>query len=118
MSVRASCELVDDAIETPRAEDPVPSDDRQVTGPRILRKIGNGHRSADRAGRRQGLAGEDPGEGGLAGAVASDEPDPVPGRDLEGHRLEELATAGGELEVRGGDHRTSSVKPMSTLSGP
>ena len=105
-------------IETAGSEDPVPCDDRQVTGPRILRKVGNGHRSADRSCRRQGLAGEDLGEGGLAGAVASDEPDPVPGRDLKGHRLEELATAGSKLEVRGGDHRTSSVKAMSTTSGP
>ena len=56
----------------------------------------------------ESLPGEHPGEGGLAGAVAPDEADPVPGRDLEGHRLEELATSGGELDVGGGDHEGQS----------
>ena len=104
MSVRAACRLAHDAVEAPRPEDPVTGDDAQVSRARVLGKVRHRRRAAHRARCGQGLAGEHLGEGGLAGPVAPDEADPVPGRDLEGHRLEELATAGGELEVGGSDH--------------
>ena len=55
----------------------------------------------------EGLPGKHSGQGCLAGPVTSDQPDPVPGRDLERHRLEELATSGSELDVGGGDHKGS-----------
>ena len=93
----------------PCPEDPVAGDDVQVSGARILGKVGHRHGTADRAPSWESLSGENPGEGGLAGPVAPDEPDPVPGRDLEGHRLEELATAGCELDVGGGDHEEQSL---------
>jgi len=95
-----------------------PGDDGQVAGSGVLGQVRDGYRTAHRSGRGERLAGEHLGEGGLAGPVAPDEADPVPGRDLKGHRLEELATAGSELEVGGSDHRTSSVKRMSIVSGP
>ena len=101
-------ELVNDAIETPRTKDPVTCDDGQVTGAGILRQVRHRHRTTDRTRRWEGLAGEHSGKGGLAGPVAPDKPDPVPGRDLEGHRLEEQATAGCELEVGGSDHEGRS----------
>jgi hypothetical protein len=103
--VARGLELVNDSIEAPRPEDPVARDNVQVTGTRILGKVGHRHRTANRTPRWEGLACEHPGEGGLAGPVAPYEPDPVPGRDLEGHRLEELATSGCELDVGGGDHQ-------------
>ena len=96
--------LPNDAIEAPRPEDAVPGDDGEVPGAGILGKVGDGLRAANRARGRQGLAREHPGEGGLAGTVAPDKADPVAGRDLKGHRLEELATSGGELKVGGSDH--------------
>ena len=101
-------ELADDTIEASRPEDPVARDNVQVTGTRVLGKVCHRHRTADRAPRWESLPGEHSGEGGLACPVASDETDPVPGRDLEGHRLEELATSGCELDVGGGDHQGQS----------
>ena len=100
--------LADDAVEAPGPEDSVAGDDVQVSGARILGKVGHRHGTADRAPSWESLPRENPGEGGLAGAIAPDEADPVPGRDLEGHRLEELATAGCEFDVGGGDHEGQS----------
>ena len=57
-----------------------------------------------RAGRGQRLAGEDLGEGGLAGAVAADQADLVAGGDPEADVLHEESCAGTDLELVGGDH--------------
>ncbi len=52
-----------------------------------------------------GLAGEDRGEGRLAGAVAPDEADLVAGADPEADVLHQQSCAGAYLELVGGDHR-------------
>ena len=104
---------MDDSVEAPRPEDPVPRDDVQVPGAGILGEVRHRYGAADRAPRRESLAGEHPGEGGLARPVTPYEPDPVPGRDLEGHRLEELAASGSELDVGGGDHEGSLGRERS-----
>src|ERR1019366_7082641 len=96
--------LADDAIEPSRSEDPVARDDGQIACTGILRKVSHRGGTSHRAGRRERLAREHPCQGRLARAITPDEPDPVAGRDLEGHRLEELATSGCEFQVGGSDH--------------
>lgn len=51
------------------------------------------------------LAGEDAGEGRLAGAVAADETDLVAGRDPEADVPHQQSCPGPDFEVLGGDHQ-------------
>jgi hypothetical protein len=78
-------------------------EDVQVTGSRVLRQVadaaGTGHLTAGRLG----LSGQAPRQGGLAGTVAPDQPDPVAGRDPEGAGTQQQAGAGSQLQPGGGD---------------
>ena len=111
--MRADLELVDDPVEAPRPEDPVPRDDVQVPGAGILGEVRHRYGAANRAACWEGFAGEHTGKSGLARPVSPDEADPVPGRDLEGHRLEKLAASGSELDFGGGDHEGSLGRERS-----
>ena len=55
------------------------------------------------------LAGQDLGEGGLAGAVAADQPDLVAGGDPEGDVVHEQACARADLEMVDGDHGSNNL---------
>ena len=96
-----------DVIEASRREDPVAREHLEVARARVLREV------ADRAGRRdlaagrQGLAGQDPRQCGLAGPVASDQPDAVTGRDAEGHVAHQQARTRTHLELGHSDHDTN-----------
>src|SRR5208282_6786339 len=58
-------ELVDDPVEAPRPEDPVPRNDVQVPRAGVLGEVRHRYGAADRAPCREGLTGEHPGERGL-----------------------------------------------------
>src|SRR5262249_39356891 len=60
--------------------------------------------TGDLARGRDALAGQDLGQGGLAGAVAADETDAVALGDAEGGVLDEDAGTGAQLDTGGGDH--------------
>ena len=94
-----------DVVEAARGEDPLAGQDLGVAGARVLRQV------ADRAGGVHGpgggeaVAGEDLGEGRLAGAVAPDKSDLVARRDPEADVLHQQPRPGTHLEVLGGDHQ-------------
>ena len=95
----------DHHVQAARGQDPVVGEDAEVTGARVLRQVADAAGPRDRAGRGLGLAGQHPGEGGLAGTVAADQADPVARRDPEGRRPQEQARPGAQLQRGGGDHR-------------
>ena len=90
---------LDHLVESARAEDPVAGDLLGVPRSGVLRQVAELPRARDGAGGRERLAGEDAGQGGLAGAVAADEADPVPTDHLEGHRGEQQPGARAHLDV-------------------
>ena len=98
-----------DVVETARGQDPLAGQDLGVADARVLREVADLAGGQHRAGGRLGLAGEDLGEGGLAGAVAPDEADLVAGGDAEADVLHEEASARADLELLGGDHRRPSL---------
>ena len=59
-----------------------------------------------RAGAGAALAGQHPGQRGLARAVASDQADPVAGTDAEGGVLQQDSGADAHFDMGGSDHRT------------
>ena len=93
-----------DGVEAARREDPVAREHLGVAGARVLRQVADRARRRDRAARREGLAGEDPGQRGLPGAVAADQADAVAGRDPEGDVVHQQARTGAHLELGDSDH--------------
>ena len=96
-------------VEAAGTEDPVECFHLEVARTWVLREVGDSARAANLPVGGLRLAGEHFRQRGLAGAVASHEADPVTGRDLEGHRLQQLATGYDELEVGDGQHGGRSV---------
>ncbi len=93
-----------DRVQAARGQDPVAGEHAEVARARVLGQVAHGPGRGDLAGRGHTLAGQDPGERGLAGAVASDEADPVAGPDPEAHAVHQQPGAGTHLELVGGDH--------------
>ena len=93
-----------DVVEAARRQDPVAGDDLGVADPRVLREVADLAAADDLAVGRGALAGEDAGEGRLAGTVAPHEADLVACGDAEGDVLHEEPRAGSDLELLGGDH--------------
>ncbi len=94
-------------VETAGREDPVAGRDAQVAGARVLREVADGAAATHRAGGRKCFAGEDLGERRLAGAVAADEPDRVPGVHRERHGTEQELGPCSYLDVRHCEHKGS-----------
>ena len=93
-----------DVVEAARGQDPVAGDHRRVADPGVLRQVADLAAAEDLAVGRGSLAGEDAGEGRLAGTVAPHEADLVACGDAEGDVLHEEPRAGSDLELLGGDH--------------
>jgi hypothetical protein len=76
----------------------------------FLREVADGDelRAGDRARVGLGLAGEDPEQGRLPGAVGADEADPVAGTDRERRGADEDALAELDADVDGGDQGVTS----------
>ena len=98
-----------DLIESPSTEDAVDGLLIEIPGAGILRQISDRPRGPDLALGRQRLAREHPREGRLASSVSTNETDPIPGRDLESDRADELTSCDNELEVVCGQHKNRFV---------
>ena len=94
-----------DVVEAPRGQDPVADEHVGVAGARVLREVAHLAGGEDGAGGGLRLAGEDAGEGRLAGSVAPHEAHLVACGDPEGEVLHEEPRAGSDLELLGGDHQ-------------
>ena len=73
---------------------------------RVLRQVAEAALAHDPAGGRLGLAAEHLEQAGLAGAVAADEADLVPGHDGEVGRLDDEPAADLHREPLGLEHRS------------
>ncbi len=94
-----------DVVEPARGQDAVESEHLGVAGARVLGEVADVAGGVDLAGGGQALAGEDAGQGGLAGAVAADEADLVAGGDPEADVGHQQSCPGPDFEVLGGDHQ-------------
>ena len=115
--------LPDDLVQPAGREHPVAGELLEVAGARVLREVADVPGAGDRAGRGLPLTGQDLGQGGLAGAVAADQADPVPGRDPEGRVLHEDPGTGAQLDVVGDDHdgrgsRQRGSRDPAMVGGP
>ncbi len=98
-----------DVVQAARRQDAVAGDLLGVAGARVLRQVAHGAAHVHLAAGGHRLLGEDPGERGLAGAVAADEADAVALGDAEGGVLEQERRAGPDFETGGGDHGCLSL---------
>ena len=98
-----------DVVEAARRQDPVACEDLGIADARVLREVADLAARDDLAGGGKGLPGQDLGEGGLAGAVATDEPDLVTGGDTERDVLHEEAGARADFELLGVDHQAVRI---------
>jgi hypothetical protein len=94
----------DDPVQSAGAEDTVVGEHAEVAGAGVLREVADGAAADDRAGGGLADTRENLGQGRLAGAVAADQTDPVPGCDAEARVLQEQARAGAQLDVGSSDH--------------
>ena len=94
-----------DVVEAAGGQDPFPGRDVGVADAGILREVAHLPGGQDGAGRGQPFSGEDPRQGGLAGAVAPDQPDLVAGSDPEADVVHEETSPRADLEALRGDHQ-------------
>jgi len=82
----------------------------EVALTRVLRQVADVTDGVHRAGVGLALAGQDAHRGGLARAVAAHQADPVTGLDPQRGALDgqQCARPGADLQVRCGDHATTS----------
>lgn len=73
----------DRPVEPARGQGPVGDGHVGVGGPRVLGEMADGAGTRDGAGGRGAQPGQGVEEGGLAGAAAADQADPVAGGDVE-----------------------------------
>jgi hypothetical protein len=97
-------QLVQQGVQAAGGQHPVLAQHAEVAGARVLRQVADLAAPADGPAVRQGLAGQHAQGGGLAGAVAADQPDPVAGLDAQGGAGQQDPGAGTQLQVGGGDH--------------
>ncbi len=97
-------ELAYHDVQAAGGKDTVPGKLLHVRRPRVLRQVADLTAAGDFAACRKAFAGKDPGEGCLAGAVASDETNFVPPFvHPEVDLVHEQACAGAEFEVLDGN---------------
>ena len=97
-------ELVPQDVEPAAGQHPVAGGDVEVAAARVLRQVADLADDVDLAGVRDALPGQRGEGGGLAGAVAPDQADPVAGLHAEGGVADEDAGAGTKLEAGRRDH--------------
>ena len=95
--------LAQEFVEPARGEHAILGGDRKITFARILWQVAD-FADADGARERLALAGEYAQGGGLAGAVAPDEADPVARLDAQVGVVEQDARPSPQFEIRCGDH--------------
>jgi hypothetical protein len=93
-----------DLVQPAGGQHPVPGQQVQIAGARILRQVADGSGPRHPPADRLTLPGQHPGQRRLAGAIAADQTDPIGGRDPERGRPEQSAGAGAQLETGCGDH--------------
>jgi serine protease AprX len=98
-------EYPDRVVQPAGGEDPVEGQELRVGGARVLRQVPDVAGAQDLAGRRQALAGEDPGQRRLACSVAPDQPHLVSRPDPEGDVVHQQSRPGSDLELLGTDHQ-------------
>ena len=91
-------------VEAARGQDAFAGEHVGAAGAGILRQVADLTGRLDRPGGGQAFPGEDLGERGLAGPVATDETDLVPRGYAERHVFHQQASPGPDLELVGGDH--------------
>jgi hypothetical protein len=97
-------QVVQQGVEAAGGQHPVLAQHGKVAGARVLRQVADLAAPVDGAAVRQRLAGQHAQGGGLAGAVAADQPDAVAGLDAQGGAGQQDPGAGTQLQVGGGDH--------------
>jgi hypothetical protein len=100
-------QLLAQLIEPAGGQHPVEREHVKIPGARVLRQVADGAAAPYRAGGRLPVAGEHLGKGGLPGAVAAHETDPVALRDLERCISQQQPCAGAQLYATGDDHDVS-----------
>ena len=105
-------------VEAAGGQDAVAREHLEVDVARVLREVADLAAAGDRAGGGLALAGEDPGERRLAGAVAADQADLVAGADAEGRALQQQAGAGTQLDALGGDGHKARILRGRGLDPP
>ncbi len=96
-------ELADGDVEAAGGQDPVPGQLFHVRGARVLRQVADLAAARDFTGGGQALAGQDPGQRGLACTVTADQADLVSLVDPEAHLVHEQSGAGAEFEILDGN---------------
>jgi hypothetical protein len=96
--------LAEHGVQAAGGEHPVAGEHVEVAGAGVLREIADLAGAGDRPGGRDALPGQHLGEGGLAGAVAADQADPVAAGDAEGGGLQQDAGSGAQFQAGGSDH--------------
>ncbi len=91
-------------VQAAGGEHPVPAGHVKITGTRVLRKVADGAAPVELPGVRLPLAGEDLQGGGLAGAVAADEADPVTRLHPQRGVGQQDPGTGAQLQAGGSDH--------------
>ena len=106
-------------VQAARREHPVAGEHLEVALFGILRQITDLAGAGDGSRVRLPLARQDAQRRGLAGAVAPDEPDPVPGLYPQGGPvgIEERARTCADLEVRSRDHGHSPCTDLWLVVG-
>ena len=94
-------------VEAAGAEDAVARRRGQVAGLGVLRQVADLAGRGDRALGGLAVAGQHPGQGGLAGAVASDQADLVALVDAEGDIGHQDARAEAQLHIGDGKHEAT-----------
>ncbi len=107
-----------EGAETARIEDAGAREHLGIAGARILRQVSELAGALHLAVGGQEIAGEHPGEGRLAGAVAADESDLVAVRHAERHVRHEDAGAHADFEVVDGEHGECPFDRWRGSSGP
>jgi hypothetical protein len=109
--------LPQQAVQATGGQHPVPGGVGKITAARVLRQVADLAAEVDLTGERQRLPGEHPQQRRLAGAVAPDQADPVPRLDTEGHRFDQGAGAGAQLQLGRNDHYCGGLSDVSGWGG-
>jgi len=97
-------ESAEGAIQIAGRQNAIRHGHRRIRRGRVLREVADRTDAADGAARRLELAGQRPQQGGLAGAVAADQADPVAGSDGERDVGKQKMGADADVDTANGDH--------------
>ena len=104
MAICALASSVQQHVQAAGGQHPVAGGDVEVAGARVLRQVADRAAPVDRAGVRLPSPASTLQGGGLAGAVAADQADPVAGLHPQGGVGQQDAGAGAQLQAGGRDH--------------